>query len=378
MNWKIPLFRSYWEEDDVDSVAKIIRRGSYWAAGPEIAEFESRVAKFIGSEYVLAFNSGTSALHAVLIALKIGKGDEIIVPSFTFIATGNAPLFVKAKPVFAEIENETYGLDIDDVKNKITDKTKAIMPIHYGGCPCKNIIELKDIAEDRNILLIEDAAQSLGARIGNKKVGTFGTAAMFSLCQDKMITTGEGGLIVTDSRDCFERLKLIRSHGRAESSDYFSSTELMDYVSLGYNFRMPTMVAALGISQIKKIDKTIKMRRKNAENYTSKLSDIQDIKLPSSPKNFFHVFQKYTIQLKNKNRDELMNYLAKKGIFTKPYFGLPIHLTKFYRDHFGYHLGDLPTTEEISKKVLTIPMFPALKDKDIEYITESIDEFFKM
>lgn len=377
MKWKVPLFKSYWEEDDIESVAKIIRRGTYWATGPEIKEFEDKIAKFVGTKYALAFNSGTSALHSILLSYDIGKGDEVIVPSFTFIATGNAPLFVGAKPVFAEIEDKTFGLDIEDVKNKITKKTKAIMPIHYGGCPCLNIKDLKELAEDHKLLLIEDAAQSFGAKIKDKKVGTFSDAAMFSLCQDKMITTGDGGVIVTDSKDCYEKSKLIRSHGRAESSDYFSSSELMDYVSLGYNFRMPTMIAALGISQLKKINKTIKLRRKNAEFYTSKLSDIDEITLPSSPKDFFHVYQKYTIQTDEKKREHLKDHLSKKGIFSKAYFGLPVHLTKFYRDEFGYKNGDLPKTEKMSKRVLTMPMFPSLENKEIDYVTNSIKEYFK-
>ena len=377
MKWKIPLFKSHWEEDDVESVAKVIRRGSYWAAGPEINEFEKQIAQYVGTKYALSFNSGTSALHAALLSYNIGEGDEVIVPSFTFIATGNAPLFVKAKPVFAEIENKTYGLDLEDVKNKITKKTKAIMPIHYGGCPCLNIRELKEIAEDHSILLIEDAAQSLGSKIGNKKAGAFGDAAMFSLCQDKIITTGEGGILITDSKECYEKSKLIRSHGRAESSDYFSSTDLMNYVTVGYNFRMSTMTAALGVSQFKKIDKTIKMRRSNADYYTSKLSNVDKIELPTSPQDFFHVYQKYTIQAEEKKRDELMNHLAKKGIFTKPYFGLPIHLTKFYKERFGYKKGDLPKTEKTSKKVLTLPMSPVLEKREIDYITDSIKEFFK-
>ncbi|MCK4365544.1 MAG: DegT/DnrJ/EryC1/StrS family aminotransferase [Thermoplasmatales archaeon] len=377
MKWKVPLFKSYWEEDDIESVAKVIRRGTYWATGPEIKEFEDKIAKFVGTKYALAFNSGTSALHSILLSYNIGKGDEVIVPSFTFIATGNAPLFVGAKPVFAEIEDRTFGLEIEDVKNKITKKTKAIMPIHYGGCPCVNIKDLKELAEDHKLLLIEDAAQSLGAKIKDKKVGCFGDAAMFSLCQDKMITTGDGGVIVTASKDCYEKSKLIRSHGRAESSDYFSSSELMDYVSLGYNFRMPTMIAALGISQLKKINKIIKFRRKNAELYTSKLSDIDEITLPSSPKDFFHVYQKYTIQTDEKNREKLKDHLRKKGIFSKAYFGLPVHLTKFYRDEFGYKNGDLPKTEKMSKRVLTLPMFPALENKDLDYVASSIKDYFK-
>jgi len=375
MEWKIPLFKSYWDQDDVDSVSKVIKRGTYWAAGPEIAEFEVKVADFVGCKYALSFNSGTSALHSALMSLNIKEGDEVIVPSFTFIATGNAPLFVKAKPVFAEIDDISYGLDIEDVKNKITKKTKAIMPIHYGGCACRDIHALRELADDSDLLLIEDAAQSLGAKIRDEKVGTIGDVAMFSLCQDKMITTGEGGLIVTNSRDYYEKLKLIRSHGRAESGDYFSSSDLMDYINLGYNFRMPTMVAALGISQIKKIDKTIEMRRKNANYYSKKLSGLNEISCPRPPKDFFHVYQKYTIKVDKNKRDDLMNFLAEHGIFTKAYFGLPIHLTKFYKEQFGYKEGDLKITEDLSKKVLTLPMFPALQKTDIDYICDTIKSF---
>jgi len=377
MSWKIPLFKSYNDEDDINSVNKVIRRGTYWAAGPEINEFEENIKKFIGTKYALVFNSGTSALHSLFLACEIGKGDEVIVPSFTFIATANTPLFVGAKPVFADIERKTYALDPEDVKNKITKKTKAIMPIHYGGCPALYIEALKEIAEDHKILLIEDAAQSMGSKIKDEKTGTFGDAAMFSLCQDKMITTGEGGIIVTNSKEYYEHMKLIRSHGRAESSNYFSSTDLMDYVSIGYNFRMPTIIAALGNSQLNKINKTISIRQENAEKYTNKLSKVKDIFTPFIPENYFHVYQKYTIQMKDLHRDKLMEFLKNKGVFTKAYFGLPVHLTKFYRQKFGYEEGMLPETEYLAKRVLTLPMFPDLKEEEIIYITDSIKEYFE-
>ena len=216
-----------------------------WAAGPDVQAFEQEIAQYIGTKYALTFSSGTSALHAVLMAHSIGRNDEVIVPSFTFIATANSPLFVGAKPVFADIENKTYGLDPVDVNEKITKKTRAIMPIHYGGCPCR-IKELREIADDNNLILIEDAAESFGAKIQDQKVGTFGESAMMSFCQNKIITTGEGGAIVTNSRDVYERMKLIRSHGRLETADYFSTTETMDYITLGFNFRISSITAALG------------------------------------------------------------------------------------------------------------------------------------
>ncbi len=373
---KIPLFKIYWEDEDVKAVTNVIKRGSYWATGPEIKKFEEMVAEYVGRKYAVAFNSGTSALHAILLAHEIQEGDEVIVPSFTFISTANAPLFVGAKPVFAEIEDETYGLDSEDVKEKITKKTKVIMPIHYGGCPCKNIKELKEIAEDNKILLIEDAAESFGAKIGNEMVGSFGDAAMFSFCQNKVITTGEGGIIVTDSKQIYEKLRLICSHGRLETANYFTSSGQVDYIMLGYNFRMPTMVAALGISQIKKIDKMVEMRRKNAAYYTLLLKNVDGIEPPIPPDNFYHVYQMYTVQVEKSLRDKLREYLLKRGISTKIYFD-PVHLTKFYREKFGFKEGDLPITEEISKKVLTLPMYPTLKKEEIKYIVNNISQFME-
>ncbi|UCG44640.1 MAG: DegT/DnrJ/EryC1/StrS family aminotransferase, partial [Candidatus Bathyarchaeota archaeon] len=234
---KVPLYKIYWDEDDVNHVLEVIRQGSYWATGPNIQKFEAMLAELIGRKHAVAFNSGTSALHAMLLAYKIKAGAEVIVPSFTFIATANSVLFTEAKPVFADIEDETFGLDPENVAEKITKKTKAIMPIHYGGSGCR-IRELQELAEDHQVLLLEDAAESLGAKVDGRPVGSAGDSAMFSFCGNKVITTGEGGMIVTDSRDIYERLKLIRSHGRLETENYFTSAKVMDYVALGFNWRM--------------------------------------------------------------------------------------------------------------------------------------------
>jgi perosamine synthetase len=372
----IPLFKIYWDEHDVEKVSSVIRKGMYWAIGPEIREFEKKVAEYVGVKYALALNSGTSALHVILAAHDIGKGDEVIVPSFTFIATANAALFVGAKPVFAEIEGETYGLDPVDVERKLTPKTKAIMPIHYGGSPCQ-IEKLKLIASKHNLILIEDAAESLGAMVNNKKVGSFGDSTILSFCSPKVITMGEGGMILTNSRDVYEKARLIYNHGRAETSDYFSSTEQMEYVTLGYNFRMSTMTAALGIAQMEKIDKIIGMRRENADYMSERLSRIEAVETPRVPDRFFHVYQLYTVRLRNnsKLRDDLMRYLLKKKIMTKVYF-YPVHLTQFYRQEFGYREGYLSVTEKVASEVLTLPMYPTLTKEEIDYIAQSIKDFF--
>ena len=378
MKWKVPLFKTYWDQSDIDAISNVIKRGTYWATGPEIQEFEQQIAKFVDRTYCVSFNSGTSALHSILLAYGITSG-EVIVPSFTFISTANSVLLAGAKPVFAETEEQSYGLDVESVKQKITKNTKAIIPIHYGGLPSKDIIALKNLAEEHTILLIEDAAESLGSKVDNQMVGDFGDAAMFSFCQNKVITTGEGGVIVTDSKEIYEKLKLIRSHGRVESTDtdYFSTTEELDYIDIGYNFRMPTMSAALGLSQLKKIDEIIKMRRKKAKLYHEALQDISEIKLPTELQNQKHVYQMYTIKLENKKiRDTLQKYLTKNGIMTKVYFH-PIHLKSYYKNRFGYKKGDLPKTETLSEKVLTLPMYAAMPKKEIEYTSDSIKKYFR-
>ena len=374
MIWKIPLFEIYWEKDDVQSVSRIIRRGNYWTTGPETVQLEQKIAEYTGSKYALTFNSGTSALHADLIAHQVAGG-EVIVPSFTFISTANSVILANAEPIFAEIEDETYGLDPEDVKEKITNKTKAILPVHYGGAPCKEIKALKDIADDHGLLLIEDAAESLGSRINKKMIGTFGESAIFSFCQNKIITAGEGGLTVTNSKQLYEKLKFIRSHGRLENKkNYFSTTSEFDYTQIGYNFRMSSISAGLVLSQFNKIDKIIKMRREKAQYYDKKLSKIKVIKTPKQIKNHFHVFQMYTIQLDDeKNRNAIQKELSKAGIMTKVYF-TPVHLTTFYKEKFGYQKGDLPITEEISKKVITLPLYPRLKNNQMDYIIRSIKE----
>lgn len=376
MDQKIPLFKIYWDEEDVKVVTGVLKKGSHWATGEEIQRFEKEIVDYVGSRYALTFNSGTSALHAMMLAHNVKEGDEVIVPSFTFIATANAPIFTGAKPIFAEIEGETYGLDPKDVETKITNKTKAIMPIHYAGCPCLNTEKLKQIAEDNKLLLIEDAAQSLGAKIGNKMVGTFGTSSMFSLCQDKIISSGEGGIITTDSNEVYKKLKLIRSHGRQEQSNHLSPPKNNDYTNLGYNFRMSTLSAALASSQLKKIGKIIKMRKEKADFYTRHLSEIKGITLPATPTNFTNVYQKYTIQVDHNLREKLKSHLSSKGILTRVYFN-PVHLTSIYRNKFGFSENTLPTTESISKRTLSLPIYPVLTQEEMKLIVDSISEFME-
>ncbi|MHA1797334.1 MAG: DegT/DnrJ/EryC1/StrS family aminotransferase [Candidatus Helarchaeota archaeon] len=372
---KIPLFKNYSDEKEVKNVENVLKRGMYWANGPEIKEFEDRISEFIGMKYCVAFNSGTSALHALLTTYNV-KGKEVIVPSFTFISTANSVLHAGGIPIFADIETETFGLDPDSINEKITKNTVALMPIHYGGCGCK-IREIKEIARDNKLLLIEDAAESLGAEINGKKIGTFGDATMFSFTPTKIISTGEGGVIVTDSRDTFEKLKLVRSHGRLETEDYFSSIKFMDYIMLGYNFRMPTICAAVGLAQLDKIKEIINLRREIVAYYNKELKNINEIRCPITPKNYFHIYQMYSILINDgkKVRDELQAHLKEGGISSKVYF-YPAHQTHFYSKVLRYSIK-LEKTEEISDKILSIPIYPTLSRNEREYIIKKILDFFR-
>jgi perosamine synthetase len=370
---KIPLYKVYTDQDDINAVTEVIKRGGWWTNGPEVKKFEEMIAEYTGTKHAVSFNSGTSALHGLMLAYKLKAGDEVIIPSFTFQATANAPLFVGANPVFAEIEHKTYGLDAEDVHRRINHKTRAIMPIHYGGTPSRDIQALKDLAEDYRLFLFEDAAESLGARINRQFVGTIGDAGMFSFCGNKVITTGEAGMIVTNSDWLNTRLQLIRSHGR-ELKPYFRSSNILDHVIVGYNWRIPTIVGALGITQMKKLDTVIRMRQKNSKALKKMLHGIDSIlRLPIFFRNFRQVFQMFTIEVEE--QDELKDYLTKKGISTKVYFP-PVHLTRVFK-RLGHRSGELPVTEQISKQVLTLPMYPELTIEEMRYIKESITSYFE-
>lgn len=375
-DWILPLYKIYTDDEDVNLVSKTIKRGMSWALGPEIEEFENLISEYVGVNYCVCLNSGTSALHSTLLAYDIKPNDQIITSSFSFISTANSITFVNAKPIFADIEEETFGLDPIKVENKISPSVKALMPMDYAGQSCK-INELKQIAEQNNLILIEDAAEGLGSSVNGKKVGSLADSAIFSFCGNKVLTTGEGGAVVTNSKEIFEKIKLFRSHGRVDSKNYFNSTESPQYTQVGFNWRMSSITAALGISQLKKLDKIIKKRQKNAEYLSSRLSSIDDIIVPSTSNGFEHIYQMYTIRLKNSlQRKQLQEFLNEKKIFSKVYFD-PIHLTSFYKQNYQTHENILPITEKIANQVLTLPLYPNMELEEKNYLIDSIHEFFE-
>jgi perosamine synthetase len=374
--WKIPLYKIYSDEEDVNLITKIIKRGKQWAMGPEIEELEKALSNYVGTEYCIALNSGTSALHSTLLAYGLGKGDDVIVPSFSFISTANSVLFVDSNPIFVDIEEETYGLDPSLILNNLTTSTKAILPMDYAGMSC-NIFDIKIIAEENNLILIEDAAEGLGSSIKGKKIGSISDSAIFSFCGNKVLTTGEGGAVVTNSKEIYEKIKLIRSHGRLDSISYFDNPDSSKYNMLGYNWRMSSLTASLGISQLQKLDKIIKMRQENAKYISNKLSKCKEIRLPIPPNGYEHIYQMYSIRVQNqKIRDGLQKYLLEKQIFSKVYFK-PIHKMEFYKNQKKNTKEFLPITEKISNTILTIPLYPNMTMEEKDYLTNSILEFFE-
>ena len=373
IRWKVPLYKILVDKDDTKNITNVIQRGMHWAEGPEIEEFEKTLAEYLGVDYCVTMNSGTSALHATMLAYDIKNNDEIIVPSFTFVSTANAALMVKAKPKFVDIETETYGMNPKKLKKAITKKSKLIMPVHYSGLPCK-IDEIRTIAKQNKQILIEDAAESLGAEINSKKIGSFGDASIFSFAGNKVLTTGEGGAVTTNSTKLYKKCKLIRSHGR-KIGNYFLSTNKPEYIQLGYNWRMSTITAAIGLSQLNKIEKLINLRRKNAKILNSKLKKISEITLPPEPKNFKHAYQLYSILTPNQTlRNQLQKYLSSKGIMSKVFF-YPVHLTSFHKQL--QKNSNLKITEEISSRILSLPMYPNMTKEELQLVYETIFDFFE-
>jgi perosamine synthetase len=294
----IPVTKPYFTKEEANAVAKVLQSG--WVAqGPLVAEFEEVIAEYVKTRYAKATNSCTSGLHLSLLALGIGKGDEVIVPSFTFPATPNSVAYTGARPVFADIDSRTYNIDPHDIEKKITKRTKAIMPVHQAGLAAE-MPEIMKIAKKYNLYVIEDAACGLGASIDGKMVGSFGDAGCFSFHPRKSITTAEGGMVTTNNKMMAEKITILRSHGSSVSDRVrHESKKFIDeqYAYLGYNYRMSDIYAAIGLVQFKKMKKILTRKIKLADRYTKYLSKIPSIITPVVPKGYQHSYQAYLIQV---------------------------------------------------------------------------------
>lgn len=364
MKGVIPIAKPIIGDEEAKVVATVLQSGML-AQGKQVSEFEERFSEYIGVQNSVAVSNGTVALDLALKASGIQQGDEVIIPSFTFVATANSVLFQSARPVFADVDEKTFNINPDDVLERITAKTKAIIGVHLFGHPF-DLEAMQEICEDHHLVLIEDAAQAHGAEYGGKRVGSFGIGC-FSFYPTKNMTTGEGGMITTNSAEIAETCRLLRNHG--DSGKYH-------HMTLGYNYRMTDLEAALGIVQLRKLDGFNAKRIKNAE-YFNKNITTSGLKLPYNKSGVKHVYHQYAVTIEDDfpmSRDEFMEYLRDKGIGSGVHYPLPIHNQPLYQ-RLGYTSENVrcPVATALSEKILSLPIHPALEEADLRYIAETIN-----
>ena len=355
---KIPINTPILGKEELSAVISVVKSGGLTSAskdgGKNVQEFEKLVKTFVKTKYAVSVNSGTAALQAALYALDIKKDDEVIVPSFTFIASANAIASTGAKPVFVDILKENFTIDPKSITKKITRKTKAIMPVHLYGY-ISSLDKIKEIAKKYNISVVEDAAQSLGSTFKGKHTGTFFELGCYSLYPGKVVTSGEGGVIVTNNKKLYEKLQMIRNHGMVKG---------YDSKIFGLNLRLPEISAAIAKVQIKKLPKFIQSRRRNAKILSELLSDT-NIQIPFERKNEKFNWALYTIA--TKNRDSILKKLNSKGIGASVYYPIPVHKIPIYKIK-----SKLTNTDWASKHVLSLPVHPNVSTKNIEYIAKTV------
>jgi len=375
---KIPITKPFITKDEEKEVVRVLRSG-WLAQGPKAEKFEEKVSGSVGSKYAVAFNSCTSALHTALILSGVGAGDEVIVPSFSFIATANSVLHAGAKPVFVDIDEKTYNIAPEKIEKAITKRTKVIMPVHQLGLPSDMDAILK-IAGKHNLKVIEDAACAIGSRYKGRKIGSISKISCFSFHPRKVITTGEGGILATNSKSTRDKAKIIRSHG-ASISDLarHSANKILfeKYSLLGYNYRMSDLSAAVGLVQLKKLSFILCMRRKLAERYSNKLGKIYCLDVPYVPGYAEPNFQSYIVRLKKnspKSQKQVIQEMQNRGIATRPGV-MAIHLEPFYRKKIGQI--SLPITEECARTTILLPLFPKMSIKEQDFVIENLKEVLK-
>lgn len=365
MMHKIPLARPYIGKEEINAVSGVIRSGTL-SLGPKLLEFEERFAEFIGTKYAIAVNSGTSGLHLCIKALNIKTGDEVVTTPFSFVASSNPVIFEGAKPVFADIDERTYNIDPEKLERAITKKTKAIILVHLFGEPC-DMEAIMAISKEKGIPVIEDSCEALGATYNGKKVGAFGKAAVFAFYPNKQITTGEGGIIVTDDLKFAQVCKSLRNQGRDDSGEW------LNHVNIGYNYRLNEMSCALGIEQLKKIKFILKKRKEIAKRYNDTFGKIDGLIVPYDDPFSQRSWWVYYLRVKNGlNRNRVITYLNNNGISSRACFDPPIHLQPIYKKIFGYKGGEFPIAEEIAKSGFIIPFFIGLQGKQIKKVVMNL------
>lgn len=374
---KVPLCTPFTDDKEVNFVEEVIKSG-WLAHGPKNEKFEEEFARYMGVKHAISMNSCTSALQLAILGPEL-KG-EIILPSFTFVASANSIVTSGCRPVFCEVDFETRNIDPKEIEKKITPKTVAIMPVHYGGQSCA-MNEIMEIAEKHDLSVIEDSAESIGAECRGRKTGTFGTGC-FSFFPTKNMTTGEGGMLTTNDDELASRINALKGHGIATSTwlRERKKTEpwLRDAILPGYNFRLCDVLAAIGLVQLRKLDEMNDLRRKHAKYLDSRLS-FDGLSTPAEITGNKHVYQMYTVTLDTDNYDRVkfVSSLKENGIGASVHFDPPVHLCSYYKKNHGCKKGDFPATEKLAETIVTLPMFPQLKKEELDYMIETIEKTLK-
>lgn len=366
---RVPLSSPDITELEIQHVTEVLKT-PHLSLGPKLAEFEAKITGFLGTRYAVAVNSGTSALHLIIRALGIGEGDEVITTPFSFIASANCILFERAKPVFVDIDPQTLNIDVNLIEGRITGKTKAILAVDVFGYPA-DWDKLEQIAEKYNLKLIEDSCEAIGAEYKGRKAGTFGDAAAFAFYPNKQMTTGEGGIIVTNNRDIADQCRSMRNQGRNNTGQW------LDHIRLGYNYRLSDINCALGIAQLQRIDQLLSKREHVAQMYDTRLGHWQEVRLPHSAPGMKRSWFVYVVILDDKyskkHRDNILQWLRERRIGCSNYFA-PIHLQPFYLEMFDCKKGDFPITEHISERTIALPFYNNLTEKDIDFVVQTLKE----
>ena len=361
---KYPVYQPYLKGNEKKYVNECLDSTWISSKGEFIKRFEDQFADFIGIKFASGVSNGTIAIHLALLALGIGEGDEVIVPSFTYIASVNAISYTGATAVFVDSERESWQMNPEDVKRKITDKTRAIMPVHLYGQVC-DMAEIVKIAKQNNLFVIEDCAEAFGSKFKNKYAGTFGDISCFSFFGNKTITTGEGGMVITNDKTLYERAVHLKGQGLAKYREYWHDI-------IGYNYRMTNIVAAIGLAQLEQADLIIKKKREIFEWYKEHLKDAA-VELHKEIQNTTHTYWMVNILVDDPNtRDILRDYLRKHGIETRPTF-YPIHTMPMYSQK--YH--KLPVAEYLGWRGINLPSYPDLSKTDVEFICSKIKDYLK-
>lgn len=367
----IPYGRQTIEEDDIQAVVETLK-SDYMTTGPKIAEFEKMVAEYVGAKYAVAISNGTAALHAACFAAGIGTGDEVITTPLTFAASANCVLYCGGTPVFADVDARTYNIDPEDIRRKITDKTRAIIAVHLAGQPC-DMAAIHAIAREHHLIVIEDGAHALGSEYKGKRVGALSDMTTFSFHPVKPITTGEGGMIVTDDAELYRRLVLFRSHGITRDESLMTHSEgpwFYQQLELGYNYRITDIQCALGCSQMTKLDRFLSRRRELAKRYDEAFVGCENIVVPYQRPDANSGWHLYIIQVPECDRKQVFEALQREGIGVNVHY-IPVYYHPYYQEH-GYRNTHCKNAEEIYSRMLSLPIYPGLTDAQQNEVIEKV------